>query len=193
MQKITLTLALISSAISANATCTYKQAQDKMMQVNNMLQVYSREIIKHRQNGQSVPAELDTKQLAITEKSAAIGILMSEAFDKNPQIQFSDAVNEEICNGYEALLKEYAPENYQAKPIVREQQSQTSDCSTNKLWEDYGQAIQKQQQLIESGKITKQEVDAYMLLATKIGEFATTDLPKACQALKQFKQKLAAE
>lgn len=193
MTKITLAFILLFLSATSNATCTYKQAQDKMMQVNNMLQVYSQKIIKLRQNGEQIPAELDAKQLAITEQSAATGILMSEAFEKNPQIRFSDAVDEEICNRYDSLLKKYTPENHQVKPIVREQQTQTGDCTTNKLWENYGKSIQKQRELVEAGRITKQEADAYMLLSSQIGQLATTDLAKACEALKQFDAKLAAE
>jgi hypothetical protein len=184
---------LFVTTISYAQTCTYKQAQNKLLEFNNMMQVFNREFIAQMQKtGDSTPA-LDKKRLAMAEESAAVGIMMSEEFDKNNNIQYSDAVNPEICTKYDALIKKFALKNYKIVAANAQQKQVNTSCTTTTLWERYGKAIQKQQKLNDEGKITKQEVTEYMEISTYVGQYATTDLAKACEYLKKFEDKLNAE
>lgn len=186
-----LSFTIITSAIAAS--CTYKEAQTKMVKFNNMMQVYNRQFIAEMEKtGDSNPA-LEQKRTAMAEESAVVGLLLSEEYEKNPNIKYPDSVNPEICKQYDSLMNKYALESYQAAPVKVEPQAVSNSCTSTKLWERYGVAIQKQQALASEGKITKDEVNSYMKLSTEIGEFSTTDLTKACDALAQFEQKLATE
>ncbi len=177
----------------AMASCTYKEAQTKQIEFNNMMQVYNRQFIAEMEkSGEPSPA-LEQKRLAMAEESAAVGILLSEEYDNNPNIQSSDPVNPEICTQSDALMAKYAPEGYQVAPVTVGAQTVSADCSSTTLWERYGIAIQQQAALVSDGKITNDEVPAYMKLSTEVGEYSTTDLAKACDSLSQFEQKLAAE
>ncbi len=188
------TIALLIITNSAwSQTCTYKQAQNKLLEFNNMMQVFNREFIAQMQKtGDSTPA-LEKKRLAMAEESAAVGIMLSEEFDKNNNIQYGDAVNPEICTQYDALMKKFAPKGYKAVAADAQQKPASASCTTTTLWERYGKAIQKQQKLNEQGKITKPEVTQYMEISTYVGQYATTDLAKACDYLKKFEDKLNAE
>lgn len=186
------TLLLISS-LSYAQTCTYKQAQNKSLEFNNMMQVFNRQFIAQMQKtGDSTPA-LEKKRLAMAEESAAVGIMMSEEFDKNNNIQYADAVNPEICSKYDVLMKKFAPKDYKVVAADAKQKPINASCTTTTLWERYGKATQKQQKLNEQGKITKPEVTQYMEISTYVGQYATTDLAKACEYLKKYEDKLNAE
>ena len=190
-----LALSLFSaiSAPASAASCTYKAAQDKLVEFNNMMQVYNRQFIAAMENGGEPSPALEQKRIAMAEESAATGILLSEEYDKNPNIQYPDPVNPEICMQYDGLMAKYAPEGYKVAPVTTAAQTVSADCSSTTLWERYGVAIQKQAALVSEGKITKDEVPAYMTLSTEVGELSTTDLAKACASLAQFENKLAAE
>jgi hypothetical protein len=192
--KTSITIALLfTTFISFAQICTYKQAQNKSIEFNNMMQVFNREFIAlMKETGDSTP-ELEKKRLAMAEESATVGIMMSEEYDNNNNIQYADAVNPEICTQYDALMKKFAPIDYKTVPADAQQKDVDADCSTATLWQRYGKAIQKQQKLNNDGKITKSEVAQYMEISTYVGEFATTDLAKACEYLQKFEKKLDAE
>ncbi len=197
MRNSTLVLALsLTSAISTpsvSASCTYKEAQTKLVEFNNMMQVYNRQFIAEMESSGDTSPALERKRTAMAEESAAVGILLSEEYDKNPDIQYAGNVNPEICTQYDALMAKYAPESYQIAPVEIEAQTVSDNCSSTILWERYGVAIQKQQALVSEGKITNDEVSSYMKLSTEIGQYSTTDLTKACGALTQFEKKLGSE
>jgi len=192
INKTLLLAVLFLTSINVHAqSCTYKQAQTKMVEFNNMMQVKNREkIAMIEKTGDSTP-ELETKILAMVEESATIGILLSEEFDKNENIQYADKVNPEICSQYDAIMKKHAPSGYTIVKVAVEPKVASESCSTNKLWERFGAAIQKQQKIVS--KITKAELPAYMKLQTEIGQYATTDLALACIKLTEFENKLNAE
>ena len=182
-----------ATTISYAQACTYKQAQNKLLEFNNMMQVFNREFIAQMQKtGDSTPA-LEKKRLAMAEESAAVGIMMSDEFDKNNNIQYTDAVNPEICTKYDTLMKKFAPKDYKVVAADAQQKPVNASCTTTTLWERYGKAIQKQQKLNDEGKITKPEVTEYMEISTYVGQYATTDLAKACEYLEKFENKLNAE
>ncbi len=189
---LALSLASLISA-PAMASCTYKEAQDKLVEFNNMMQVYNRQFIAEMESGGEPSAALNQKRTVMAEESSAVGILLSEEYDKNPNIQYPDTVNPDICTQYDGLMAKYAPEGYKVAPVTVEAQTASADCSSTILWERYGMAIQKQAALVSEGKITNDEVPVYMKLSTEVGEYSTTDLPKACDALRQFESKLASE
>lgn len=156
-----------------------------------MMQVANREkIAMIDKTGDSTP-ELEAKLLAMVEESVPIGVLLSEEFDKNENIQYADAVNPEICKQYDAIMNKHAPAGYKIAKVEVEATSVDENCTTNKLWERFGVAIQKQQKIVD--KITKAELPAYMKLQTEIGQYATTDLAQACVKLTEFENMLDAE
>lgn len=188
---LALHLAISTPAISA--PCTYKEAQTKLVEFNNMMQVYNRQFIAEMESKRDTSPALEQKRLAMAEESAVVGSWLSEEYDKNPNIKYADEVNPEICTQYDALMAKYAPEGYQVATATIEAQTASVDCSSTILWKRYGEAIQKQSALVSAGKISNDEVPAYMKLSTEIGEYATTDLAKACSSLSNFEKKLAAE
>ena len=162
-----------------------------MVEFNNMMQVKNRKkIALIDKTGDSSP-ELEAKLLAMVEESVPIGILLSEEFDKNENIQYEDSVNPEICKQYDAIMDKHAPIDYKIAKVEVEATSVDENCTTNKLWERFGVAIQKQQKIVD--KITKAELPAYMKLQTEIGQYATTDLAQACVKLTEFENMLEAE
>ena len=90
-------------------------------------------------------------------------------------------------------MKKFAPKDYKVVAANAQQKPVNSSCTTTTLWERYGKAIQKQQKLNDEGKITKPEVTEYMEISTYVGQYATTDLAKACEYLEKFEDKLNAE
>ncbi len=189
--KIIFLLTLFISTYSQAQNCTYKQAQTKMVEFNNMMQVKNREkIAMIEKTGDSTP-ELEAKLIAMVEESVPIGILLSDEFDNNENIQYTDSVNPEICKQYDALMNKHAPSDYTIAKVEVEPSKASENCTTNKLWERFGKAIQKQQAIVD--RITKAELPAYMKLQTEIGQYATTDLAKACIKLAEFEKKLDSE
>ncbi len=179
--------------VSHADTCTYDDGQKLMVEFTNLMQVYNREFIELMQKtGDSTP-ELENKRLAMAEESSKVGILMAQEYEKNHNLQSSDTIDPVICESYKKLLKKYASTKHESKPVSVQPKTLGGDCSTNTLWDRYGVAIQKQRELVTEGKITKEEVTSYMEIATYVGQYATTDLAKACEYMKQFEDKLVAE
>ncbi|MEB8430792.1 hypothetical protein OO007_01050 [Cocleimonas sp. KMM 6892] len=201
MKKLLLITAVALSAISVPASaCNYKQAQTKMMEVNNMMQIHNRKFAASIQKGQEPnPADERVRQGLATE-SAAAGILLSKESEKNPNIQYGTKVNPAICAKYDGIMKKYAPAGYKKAPINRAgmlttkgQKSNASGCNAKNIWDRYGVAIKKQSALSKQGRITKQENGAYMSLMTRFGQQSTTNVNQACVTLSQIEKKLSAE
>lgn len=201
MKKIVIiTTIALSTLATPSYACNYKQAQTKMLEVVNMMQVHNRKFAAAIQKGQEPnPADESIRQ-SLAEESAAVGILLGKESDKNPNIQYETKVNPEICTKYDGIMKKYAPENYKNTPIndgalltSEGEKSSASGCNPKTIWERYGVAIKKQAALSKQNKITKQENGAYMLLMTSFGQQSTTNVNEACATLTQIEQKLAAE
>ncbi len=193
MIKLAVFLTVVGLNVGYANTCTYNDGQKLMIEFNNLMQVYSRESIALMQQTGDSTSELENKRLAMVEESSKIGILMAQEYEKNNNIQSDTAIDPKICESYKKLLKKYASKDHESKPVSVQPQSVSSDCDTNSLWERYGVAIQKQRALVLDGKITRDEINSYMTISTYVGQYATTDLAKACEYMKQFEDKLAAE
>ncbi len=90
-------------------------------------------------------------------------------------------------------MKKYSSENYQAQPTTAQPAAVDDKCNSKTLWERYGKAIQKEEELVAEGVITKEEASSYATISTYIGQHATTDIAKACEYMKKFEDKLKAE
>jgi len=187
-----ITLVLLSSP-SATFACTYGEAQTKFIEFNNMLQVYNREMAGYIQRNEEIPVKLVDKLTAMAEESAEIGMQMEAVYENNNNIQSADTVDAEICSGFDALMAKHAPASYSKTPVLEQQVRKNPSCDSEKLWDRYGKAIQKQSELTTSGAITKQENGKYMELMTLLGQYSTTDISKACDAMDQIEKKLDSE
>ncbi len=193
MKYIALISLLISSTPCLAQQCTYEQGQKKMIEFNNMMQQYNREFIALMEKTGDSNAELEAKRLAMAEESSKLGILLGKEFEKNNQLQNNDPISPAICEGYDKLMEKYSPKNYQTQPVTAAPAAVDNKCNSKTLWNRYGKAIQKEEELVSKGKITNEEVNSYMTISTYIGQYATTDMAKACEYLKKFEDKLAAE
>lgn len=176
-------LLLISHASKA---CTFKQAQEKMLEVTNLQQVYNREMLAYMQKGEEYPDE--PKRLALAEAAAEVGILLSS---QSANItDFNTKVDSAICQQYDDLKQKYAAGVHQNAPVAAQPQATSADCTTNQLWKRYGDASQKQVALSQAGKLSKSETNDLMEMGTWIGQYSTTDLAKACDMMSQYEARL---
>ncbi len=176
-----------------HAVCSLKTAQEKMMAVNNMAQVYNRKIFDYMEDGKEAPADLLRKQTEINEETNEIGLKLAAVSEENPSQGYENPIDEGICQQYDAVMEKHAPDNYVATPINRQDTTDDPNCNSTILWERFGVSIQQQVELTQAGKITDEEAAQYMRLTTQIGELSTTDLKKACDSQTAFEQKLASE
>ncbi len=181
-------IVIMAALVSSDAiACTYQEGQQAMLQVNNLLAVYSRQMIDQvNENPNNID---DSKRQAFAEKSNAVGLKLAAA-SNDGQIQFEDKVDASICQEYAALLDEYAlngqaPAKTNAKPAAT-----SKDCSTNQLWQRYGAATTKLTDPKNVNKYSQEENAELMKLGTLIGQYSTTDLAKACELMGQYEAKL---
>lgn len=185
LRSLLIASALLAS-VNVHAQCTLKTAQTKMVEALNMMQVYNRQKINHMEESSTLPAAFETKLNAFDERSTALSRQFGEVTEANPNIQFEDSVDQSLCDGYDKLFADYAPEAYAKKEVNLQPTSSDPNCSSNGLWERYGKLIQKQAELTKARKFSKAEEAEMMRLGTKVGEASTTNLPQACIHLDEF-------
>lgn len=173
-------------SMNVNAECTLQTAQTKMVETTNMMQVYNRQKISYIENDGELPQSFETKFNAFVDRSNKLTAQFGEEAEANPNIGFESPVSQSICDGYEQLFADYAPQDYEKKEVNLLPTSAGADCTTNGLWEEYGELIQKQAQLTKEGKFSDAETTEMMRLSTQVGEASTTDLAKACVHLDEF-------
>ncbi|MGH1542636.1 MAG: hypothetical protein ACRBHB_19610 [Arenicella sp.] len=184
LKKIVSSLAIIAIlAPFQSFACTYKEAQQTMLQVNNLLAVYSRQMMEQLNKD---PNNIDdsTRQ-EFTEKANTVGLQLAEA-SKDGKIQYEDKIDPSICQSYTALLDEYALEGQAPAATNATPEATSPNCSTNQLWERYAAATTQQTDPKNAGKYTKDDNNEFMKLGTLIGQYSTTDLAKACQLMGQY-------
>lgn len=181
---LTFVVLLFSSHLSQ--ACTYKQAQEKMLEVVNLQQVYNREMLAYMQKGEEYPDE--PKRTAFAEEAAEVGILLdSQSKDIK---DFDTKVDPVVCEKYDGLKQKYASDKHDNAPVAAQPKATSADCSTNQLWERFGKASQKQVVQSQSGELSKTEVNELMEMGTWIGQYSTTNLAKACEFMTQYEAKL---
>jgi len=171
---------------SSYAQCTLESAQTKMVETTNMMQVYNRQKITFIENDKALPAEFDRKFTAFTNRSNELVAQFGKETDANPDIGFADPVSQSLCDGYDELFAQYAPDDYEKKKVSLVPTTAGANCTSTGLWEQYGKVIQKQAELTKAGKFTDAENAEMMRLATKFGQNSTTDLAKACEQLNEL-------
>ena len=174
-----------------HAGCTYDDAQTKGIEVVNMLQVYNREQLSYIQRGEEAPASLHKKILKIDEEKNAIGIKLGQMAEAG-EIDYEGEIDPEICLAYDRIMKKHAPASYQKAEVVHtyKEDLRCNSSDTNKLWERYGIAIEKESELYKTGKLSKQKGAKITELFTYFGQYSTTDPKKACQVMGEIEDKL---
>ena len=185
VRSIFLASAMLVS-VNANAECTLKTAQTKMVETTNMMQVYNREKITYMENDGELPESFERKFNAFNDRSNELVAQFGKETDANPDIGFDDPVSQSLCDGYDKLFADYAPQGYAKKEVNLQPTSAGADCTTNGLWEKYGKLIQKQAALTKEGRFTDAESAEMMRLGTRVGQDSTTDLASACVNLDKF-------
>ena len=176
---------------NAHASCNYKDAQEKLMQSNNMLQTYKSEQMGLIAKGSEPPTELNKKIETIAQVIADNGIALSKIGDPL-KITYETKVPDAICNEYERIISTYAPQDYKKSEIVHSADTpfKCKGVSDTDLWMRYAEIIKIQPGLIRQGKITTAQAAE---MSTMMGEFGvkmTTDFPAACAILVQVEDKI---
>ncbi len=190
MKNFLAIILFLTSTTSFAEDCNYGDAQKLLVKFNNLMQIYNREMLSQMEKTGSVNAELEQTRTSMAEESAELGIALGKEYDNNPQLSDKTPINPDICKGYRGLLSKYAVDNKTPAAVNLKPAAEEPNCDSNSLWQRYGKAIQKQQALTAAGKISKTENEAYMPLTTYIGQYATTDLKKACEYMQEFEDKL---
>lgn len=173
------------------AECTYKQAQTKMIQFNNIIQETNQKVAEFYAAGKTVPLELTDKveemfeaSVPLTRKLAAV----AESTSKTNQLQDSTQVDEQICRQYDELIKKYKPSFNESENAIGDLKN--TKCNSGDLWTRYSAAVQEVTGLFQQGRINEKVVSEFRVLDVQIGSYATTDLPKACRLLDEYEAKL---
>lgn len=191
--KVSLSLSLLALVISSasHAECTYKDAQQKLMESNNILHEYKKEQMDLIKNDQPIPAELNRKLDTINEALAANGIALSEIGDPT-KITYETKVPNAICAEYDRIITTYTPSGYVKKEIVHNTSNRfhCEGIKDTELWERYGNIIQKQPALLQAGKITDKQALEITQLMSEFGANMTTDFPAACAYFLEAESKI---
>lgn len=187
-------IAVITSLLvtcNAHASCNYKDAQEKLMQSNNMLQIYSREQMAFIAKGEEPPEELTNKINTIGKLIADNGIALSKIGDPL-KITYETKVPESICNEYDKIIATHAPKDHEKTEIAHSADTpfHCKDVSDGDLWMRYGEIIKIQPALIQEGKITKSQAAEISMMMSDFGTKMTTDFPAACTVLIQVEEKI---
>lgn len=167
----------------AHAECTYKEAQEKMMQVGNILQQYNKQKNEFIDSGRPIPPEIDQNLFAIT-------LNMTESAQTLGQIQNSVKVTnetlvpDEVCRTYDELIGNYSPDDYKTKAIKLSAETPFNCAGEEEAatWDRYSKIMSATSDIPEeaSNKVTN--------LLTEFGEKMTYDFPAACNLLAEAEQ-----
>ncbi|WP_293269145.1 hypothetical protein [Neptunomonas sp.] len=188
-----IAVAVLTSGQYAHASCTYKQADEKATQVTNLVGSYGKDqVLSLKEHGKTIP-EQEAVLDEISEKSFALGIEMGALYENNPNMKYEAQIDPTICQRYDALLTDYAREDTPLKAINYEPEAISSTCNSTVIWERLAAYNTASVELLQAGKITKDESYEYQSMMVEFGQHATTDLAKACQVMDQLEAKLANE
>jgi len=185
LRPLFITAALLAST-NVQAECTLKTAQTKMVETTNMMQTYSRQRITYMEDSGTIPTEFEAKFTKFDERKNQLMVQFGEVTDANPDLGFDDPVDQSLCDGFDKLFADNAPDGYVAKEVNLQPTSSNPNCTTTSLWEKYGVLIQKQAELVKAGKFSDAELSDMQRIGTLVGQTSTTDLAQACTHLSEF-------
>lgn len=168
-------------------SCSYEQAQNKMMQFSNIMQAVNLEVVKRQAKGDVFAGGLHEKVAKMGEESSPLNEKMG-AIPNPESIKLSTQVDPTICMGYDRLIQRHGKASTQAK-VVQLQKNPT--CDQTSLWTRYGKVTQAVTKAFQEQKITRAEVDNFRVLDVQIGQYSTTDLNKACEVLKDYESRIS--
>ena len=175
------------TSLNSYAECTLQIAQTKMVETTNMMQVYSRQRIDYIEKG-DIPGDFEAQFTAFSDRSNALVADFAKETEANPDAGFESPISQSICDGYDELFSDYAPDGYEKKEVNLLPMSAGADCTSEGLWEKYGVLIQQQTELAKLSKFSDAELAEMQRIGTKIGEASTTDLAQACVHLEEFSE-----
>ena len=189
-----LSLALCA-ATASHAACSYTDVQQKGMALTNLQAALGREQMDYVKRSEEAPAELVARIDALLADATKIGQDVAALVE--PQaltIKADSAMDPSLCKRYDDLLAKHAPAGYESKPITLSATTPFSckNVNTAALWQRYGEAIQTQTALLQSGRIDKAQT---ITLSQKFSTFGTqmsTDPAAACATFAEIERELAA-
>ena len=177
---------ILFSSTNVQAECTLKSAQTKMVETTNMMQVYNRQRVTYMEESGAVPTVFEARFTKFDDRKNELMVQFGEVTEENPDIGFDDPVDQSLCDGFDELFAQNAPDGYVVKEVNLQPTSADPNCTTTSLWNEYGVLIQKQAELAKEGKFSDAELSDMMRIGTQIGEASTTDLAQACVHLAEF-------
>src|SRR5690554_2993844 len=185
------TLALVVGASYAQAECTYKEAQEKMLRAGNILQVYQKQNLEFIANNQTPSAALSETGVTTGRARAANGIKQSKIADPLT-ITYETPVPGPFCAEYDRIISAYKTDTHKEEPMALSANTpfHCEGISEAELWERYGVIIQLQPKLLQEGKITRAQADEISIMMSDFGSKMTTDFPAACDIFFNIEDKL---
>ena len=186
ISRLLLIASTLLISINVHAECTLKTAQTKMIETTNMMQIYNRQRVTYMEESGAIPTVFEARFTKFDQRKNELLAQFGKETDANPNIGFDDPVDQSICDGFDKLFAENAPDGYVTKEVSLQPTSSAPDCTTQSLWNSYGELIQKQAQLTKAGKFSEAELADMRRIGTQLGEASTTDIAKACVHLSEF-------
>lgn len=189
--KFSLSILILTASCTGYADCTYKEAQQKLMESNNILNEYKKKQLALIQNDSPIPDELNKTIDSIVEATANNGIALSEIGDPL-KITYETKVPSAICAEYDRIIATYTPKDYKKEEIIlsADNQFNCKGIKDTELWQRYGELIKKQPALLQSGKMTNAQATEISLIMAEFGSKMTTDFPAACALLVDAENKV---
>lgn len=181
--------------LDALAECSYGEARSKSLEVTNLQAAQGRERMTHLQQGRDLPAELEARVDALEADLKPLREAFAAMVEEQAlSIQDDTLIDPKFCRRYADLLAKHAPEGYESAPITLTAATPFAceGIDSTELWQRYGEAMQAQTTLLQSGRINQTQA---LELSQKFSQFGTemsTAPAAACATLQDIERDVAA-
>lgn len=179
----------------ASAQCTYGDARSASLEVTNLQAALMRERMGLLQAGQEVPSELTARIDALEAELKPLRDAFAAAVEAQAlSIQDATPMDASFCDGLGRLLQAHAPPGYTSAPITLSAASplQCKGIDDTTLWQRYGDAMQAQVSLVQSGRVGEAEALSISQKFSLFGTQMSTDAAAACATLLEIERDLEA-
>jgi hypothetical protein len=179
-----IALLLLLSPALAHAECSYRDAQEGMIEANNLLATYAREATSLLQAGRAVPPALEARVEQMNDVLVAAGKEM-ERVGEAPDVSYETPVDPALCATYRRLVEVHAPAGYEAPTLVSPEQRGRvcGDTDGSVLAERMGSIITRQQALAKAGRVDQARLLDVSQHLSRMGSYMATDPVRACEIL----------
>lgn len=181
--------------VAALAECTYGEARSRSLEVTNLQATQGRERMAYLQKGEDLPAELEARVEALEADLKPLRDEFTAMLEPQAlSIQDDSPIDPKFCRSFEALLAKHAPEAYESAPISLSAATPFAceGIDSTTLWQRYGEAMQAQTSLLQSGRIDQAQALALSQKFSQFGTEMSTAPTAACATLQDIERDVAA-